>query len=87
MIEKHKNKWLVQWLTGGEIVKAEFIGKDGSMGFCKGRTYQIRTDVKANSNGKVFLWVYDINSKLYCPYSRLETMLDNWMLIDESRQN
>ncbi len=38
---------------------------------------------KDNSKGKSHLWLYDMNLELYCPYSRMETMLENWKLIEE----
>ena len=63
-------------------MKAKFIGKDNSMGFCEGQIYEIETKVKTNSKGKSHLWLYDMNSGLYCPYSRMETMLENWKLIE-----
>lgn len=63
---------------------AKFIGRDGSMGFKHGKLYQIETwiDSRLFSRGG-YLWVRDVNSNLSCPYSRLETLLDNWILLDK----
>ena len=62
-------------------MRVKFIGRDGSMGFVNGKVYKIRTAVRVNSKGQVFLWVYDMSSNLYCPYSNLEKMLDNWKIL------
>ena len=56
-------------------MKAVFTGKDGSMGFKKGKEYQIKTRVRSG-----YLWVLDLNSDKYCPYESLESLLDNWKL-------
>lgn len=56
-------------------MKAVFTGKDGSMGFKKGKEYQIKTRVKSG-----FLWVIDLNTGNSCPYGALEPLLDNWRL-------
>lgn len=56
-------------------MKAVFTGKDGSMGFKKGKEYQIKTRVKGG-----YLWLIDLKTGNSCPYSRLETLLDNWRL-------
>ena len=62
----------------------KFIGKD-AMGFKHGATYNIRSDIqKVRIGGPVFgewkncICIYDINSKAWCPYSGLETVLRNW---------
>lgn len=56
-------------------MKAVFTGKDGSMGFKKGKEYQIKTRVKSG-----FLWVIDLNTGNSCPYGALKPLLDNWRL-------
>lgn len=56
-------------------MKAVFTGKDGSMGFKKGKVYQIKTKVKSG-----YLWVVDLETGNSCPYERLESLLDNWRL-------
>lgn len=74
-------------------MKARFTGKD-YMSFVHGRIYDIRTECntikkRVGSTGffghnevKECLCVYDNNSSSWCPYSRLETMLQNWDIID-----
>lgn len=60
-------------------LKGTFIGKDGTMGFEKGKTYKIKTYVTSQFLRKDgYLWVEDKVSGLKCPYSRLETLLANW---------
>lgn len=54
-------------------MKARFIGSHNSMGFQYGQIYTIWTEIKRN-----MLWLFDVKSSLYCPYSNMETMLDNW---------
>lgn len=64
-------------------MKARFIGKDGSMGFEHGKVYKIYTWVESKLFSRSgWLWVKDMDSNLYCPYSRLETFLNNWELLD-----
>jgi hypothetical protein len=60
-------------------MKAKFIGKDHSMGFINGKIYDLCTECKI-VNGTAYLCVYDNNSDKWCPYSKLETMLQNWEL-------
>lgn len=56
-------------------MRAVFTGKDGSMGFKKGKEYQIETRVK---NG--YLWVVDLSTGNSFPYESLESLLENWRL-------
>ena len=57
------------------MIKARFIGKDGSMGLKKGDVYEIRTSIQYG-----LLWViWNENS---CPYRNLESFLRNWKLIN-----
>lgn len=54
---------------------AEFIGTDRSMGFRKGKRYQIRTVCKNN-------YIYVLEERgLWCPYQSVETILKNWKII------
>jgi hypothetical protein len=67
-------------------MRAEFIGQDQPKGFKKGHIYEIRTESKLITKKGVSqpiccLCVYDVNSLIWCPYSRLETMLQNWKLL------
>lgn len=62
-------------------MKAEFIGKDGSEGFVKGKEYEIETSVGSKLCSRDgLLWVNDKNSVLECPYTNLEKLLENWKL-------
>ena len=65
-------------------MKGKFIGKS-SMGFHNGITYNIRSDIKmirrggsAFSNDMMCICIYDMNSKAWCPYQSLESLMDNW---------
>ena len=49
-----------------------FIGRDGSMGFKHGRSYGFITYCK---NDVLILRTIE---GLYCPYSNLEKLLENW---------
>lgn len=53
-------------------MKAIYIGQDKSMGFRTGKEYNIETKVK---RGMIFLMA---EGGKYCPYSRVETLLENW---------
>lgn len=54
---------------------AEFIGTDRSMGFRKGKRYQIRTACKNNH-------IYVLEERgLWCPYQSVEAILKNWKII------
>ena len=65
-------------------MKGKFIGKS-SMGFQNGITYNIRSDIKmvrrdgsAFSNDMMCICIYDMNSKAWCPYQSLESVMKNW---------
>ena len=56
------------------MVIAEFIGRDGSMGFKKGKRYQIHTVCKNNH-------IYVLEEHvLWCPYQSVEAILRNWKI-------
>lgn len=55
-----------------------FIGKDGSMGFECGKTYQFYTWCERN-----YLFL-KTSEGLWCPYSNMEKLLENWRIIDDS---
>lgn len=64
-------------------MKARFKGINGSMGFVNGRVYNIMTRCG-------YLWgkkenpciiVIDTESKQRCPYSNMETILENWEIL------
>ena len=65
-------------------MKGKFIGKS-SMDFQNGITYNIRSDIKMVRKGEnVFgndmmcICIYDMNSKAWCPYQSLESLMGNW---------
>lgn len=65
-----------------KTIRAKFIGQT-SMGFETDREYTIRTTCEIRKDGffsepKALLYVYDINSNAFCPYSNLEMLLENW---------
>ena len=67
-------------------MKGKFIGKS-SMGFQNGITYNIRSDIKViRKSGSVFgndimcICIYDMNSKAWCPYQSLESVMKNWVI-------
>ena len=62
-------------------MKAVFIGKNGSMGFKKGKKYQIKTRVEGGC-----LWVIDLNTGKTCPYGSLEPLLDNWKICRDPKE-
>ena len=51
-----------------------FIGRDGSMGFKHGKSYGFITYCK---NDVLILRTIE---GLYCPYSNLEKLLENWRI-------
>ena len=65
-------------------MKGKFIGKS-SMGFRNGVTYNIRSDIKmirkdgnVSGNDIMCICIYDMNSKAWCPYQSLESVMKNW---------
>lgn len=60
-------------------MKGIFIGKDGSMGFEHGKEYQFYTWCERNY---LFLKTSD---GLWCPYSNMEKLLDNWRILNDNR--
>lgn len=62
-------------------MKAKFIGKNGSIGFVSGKIYDIKTKCGFVFGKETVLIVSDKNSRKNCPYSCLETMLQNWELL------
>lgn len=62
-------------------VKGIFVGKDGSMGFRRGKEYQFTTCIRHNMLCVV------TSDDLWCPYSNMEKLLENWRIIDDNRSN
>lgn len=65
-------------------LKAVFIGKD-SMGFKCGNIYDIYSKIQTIRKCRnVFeedmncICIYDRNSRSWCPYQNLESVLENW---------
>ena len=65
-------------------MKGKFIGKS-SMGFRNGVTYNIQSDIKmigkdgnVSGNDIMCICIYDMNSKAWCPYQSLESVMKNW---------
>ena len=61
-------------------MKLIFIGKDGSMGFKRGRTYDCMISAQAGSN-RIDIAAFAVGKFLRCPYSSLKKMLENWLEI------
>lgn len=62
-------------------VKGIFVGKDSSMGFKQGKEYQFTTCIRHNMLCVV------TSDGLWCPYSNMEKLLENWRIIDDNRSN
>ena len=61
-----------------KIYHAVFIGRD-SCGFKNNHIYCIK--VWLNTNGG-YSWVYDQNSNARCPYSSIDTLNQNWHILE-----
>ena len=57
-------------------VIAQFIGKDGSRGFKKGTLYLLKMKI---TDGYIIV-SSEKNESLWCPYSSINTFLENWKL-------
>lgn len=62
-------------------MKLMFIGKDGSMGFKRGKTYDCEIGGKAGSN-RVYLCTISDGKVLMCPYSSLKKLFENWLEVE-----
>lgn len=66
-------------------MKAKFIGENGSMGFKKGKIYDLNCDIKPgtwhNNKRRAFIYLYSKCDKSWCPYESLEAVLANWEII------
>ena len=49
-----------------------FSGRDGSLGFEKGRLYLLSTWIDNN-----YIWIEDDRGQ-QCPYESIKSFLDNW---------
>lgn len=70
--DKNTNSFKVGKLTTGV-----FSGKNGSMGFKYGEEYKFFTYYDAG-----YLHLKTTNG-LWCPYSNIEKLLENWRIIDD----
>lgn len=59
-----------------KLTKGVFVGKNGSMGFKNGEEYKFLTYYDAG-----YLHLKTTNG-LWCPYSSVEKLLENWRIID-----
>ena len=57
-------------------MKARFVGSDGSMGFRKGKVYDVRLFTTDN-----YVWVQ--YRGVTCPYSSFSKLLENWESVDK----
>lgn len=64
-----------------EAIQGRYMGEDGSMGFNKYCLYEFKAILRQNDDQN-WLWLYT-KTGLCCPYSRLNTLLDNWQIEDE----
>ena len=66
------------------MVRAVFIGKNGSMRFTTGRTYNLDVDLSVSGRGDPFISIATLSDgKHYtkCPYGSVEAFLRNWRVI------
>ena len=54
---------------------AQFIGVD-SMGFVNGKIYNLYSDIHVFGD-KLCIFLHDKNSRAWCPYSNIDTILNN----------
>ena len=62
-----------------KYIKGTFIGTT-SMGFVKGKQYSLISRINKIPSLGYCICLYDIDSKAWCPYSNLKTVLENWKL-------
>lgn len=63
------------------VLRGVYIGRDGSMGFRTGQTYEINTELtKIYKNKKKIDVIMLRSGKLFCPYDSVESILENWKL-------
>lgn len=66
-----------------ELLLARYVGEDGSLGFERGEVYEIETYITSKFlKPGGMLWVRARGTTMQCPYSKLETMLDNWEILE-----
>lgn len=63
------------------VLRGVYIGRDGSMGFRAGQTYEINTELTNIYKNKKKIDVIMLRSgKLFCPYDSVESILEDWKL-------
>jgi len=62
------------------IVQARFKGKDGSLGYRKGKIYSLIVNKTPNQWGDMA--ISTITGRMYCPYKNWETFLLNWDILE-----
>lgn len=65
-------------------MKAQFIGRDGSLGFERDAVYDIKIGsmmVKFGSSYEEVLFVRDLNSRKVCPYASMKLLQNNWYIV------
>lgn len=74
------NKRVISRKREVRIVLAEFIGTNGSMGFKKGKIYNINIKEQLN-----VIVLRTMDGKLWCPYSSMEAFYKNWKILLRKR--
>lgn len=59
---------------GKPIYSAEFVGKDGSMGFKNGEVYHIRISHRIGRR----ISIKRVSDNVVCDYDTMEAVLENW---------
>ena len=68
------------WRTRQMVIVAKFIGRDGSMGFRTGETYNIKTYMSDN-----MMYVKALGTHIkHIPYTQLESLLENWEILGDN---
>ena len=76
----HPLLFVMRWLK----IKAKFIGskdKKDSYGFIYGKVYDIRSKVQSIGKSDPYICIYDNNSRNWCPYDSVESILNNWKFL------
>ncbi|RHM40465.1 hypothetical protein DWZ70_03045 [Mediterraneibacter gnavus] len=69
-------------------MRGKYIGRDGSMGFRTGQTYEISTELTKIYRDKKKVDVIMLRSgKLFCPYDSVESILENWEIGETMMEN
>ena len=66
------------------MIIAKFIGRNGSQGFKKNKTYFLEVPDTSKSEWKII--IQNTAGAEWCPYSNLESFLMNWEVIKIVRE-